>query len=225
MFDELHSARLAGRSYEDIHEDVVKLVNYFTNLWYKNYPVLKNYGIEKEDIVMDVYRGLCLRTKDDGLSNLERHFIKASKIENCTMSYISNLIRMSVSMSLRCCSREAVKKPRCISLDDVVYQNGEKDMTLSELVQDNKEPIEDYVSLKLSIESIKHKKYKEYYTVTFFGDKKYLSTREVLDWIVSGYTISEMCEKVYNKDGKNIDYKKMSEIRRETIQQAREAFN
>ena len=70
FIEDLQTARLAGKSYDEIQEDVVRLVNYFTNLWYKNYPILKYHNIDKDNIVTDVYRGLYLRTKDDGLSNL-----------------------------------------------------------------------------------------------------------------------------------------------------------
>lgn len=224
MINELQTATLAGRYYNDIQDDVVKLVNYYTNIFYQNYPVLAQHGCDKETIVMDVYRGLSLRTKDDGLSNLERHFIKASKIENCTMAYISNLIRKSVMMSLMCISRDISKKPICDSLDRAVYSDGTRDISLADTVQDTSESLESLVELKLTLESIKHKKFKEYHTVTFFGDKVKLSTKDVLDWIISGYKISEMCSKVFKHDGSNIDYNNMNKIRKETISLAREAF-
>ena len=111
MIEELKLARLDGRSYEDIQPDVIKLVDYYVGIWYGNFPILKQYNYDSERIVTDVYHGIYLKTKDDGLSNLERHFIKASKIENCTMSYISNLIKNSVLNMLRCRARDVVRKP------------------------------------------------------------------------------------------------------------------
>ena len=222
--EELMTATLAGRKYDDIQEDVVKLVNYYANLWYKNYPTLEKYGYDKEFVVMDVYRGLYLKTKDDGLSNLERHFIKASNIENCTMSYISNLIRKSVRLSLMCISRELNKKPVCDSLDRTVYSKDDKSLSLGDTIKTINEPMEDVVELKLMLESIKHKKYKDYYVVNFAGEKVKLTSKRVLDWIIAGYKVTEMTEKVFYKDGSNIKYKNMSEIKKETIELAREAF-
>lgn len=224
MLEELKTARLDGKSYNDIQGDIVKLVNYFTNLWYKDYPVIRQHGCEKEDIVSAVYRGLFLRTRDDGLSNLERHFIKASKIENCTMSYMSNLIRKSVKLTLMCVSRDIVKKPICESLDKTIYSDGDKDIVLSDTLKDCSTSFEDEIELKLTLESIKHKKYKEYYRINSFDEKIKLSTKDVLDWLVAGYKITDMCTKVYCRDGSNIDYKTMSKIKRETIELARKAF-
>lgn len=222
--EELITATLAGRNYNDIQEDVVKLVNYYVNLWYKNYPTIKKYGLDKDFVVMDVYRGLYLKTKDDGLSNLERHFIKASNIDGCTMSYISNLIRKSVKLSLMCISRELLRKPICDSLDRTIYSSDGKDLSLGDTLRTNNEPMEDLVELKLTLESIKHKKYKDYYTINFAGEKVRLTSKKVLDWIIDGYKVTEMTEKVYYKDGSNIKYKSMSEIKKEVIGIAREAF-
>lgn len=223
FIEDLQTARLAGKSYDEIQEDVVRLVNYFTNLWYKNYPILKYHNIDKDNIVTDVYRGLYLRTKDDGLSNLERHFLKASKAK-FDMRYMSNLIKNSVLMSLRCNSREAAKKPLVDSLDRTVYSDGDKEITLLDTAGAAGESMESLVELRMTLESIKHKKYKEYYIVNYVGEKSKLSTKNVLDWVISGYKITEMCQKVFCKNGNNIEYKNMSEIRRETINLARKAF-
>jgi len=223
--DELQTAEIAGRKYEDIQGDVVRLVNFYVNKFYGLYPTLKLYGCDREHIVLDVYRGLYLRTKDDGLSNLERHFIKASKIENITMSYISNLIRASVNMSMRCISRDIVKKPLCDSLDRTIQQDGDKNTTLSDIIASNEESIESQIELKLTLESIKHQTFKEYYYIGAFNEKKKLSTSKVLDWIIAGYKISEMKDKVFKKkDNTNIEFKNMSEIKKLTINLAREVF-
>lgn len=222
--EELQTATIAGKKYDEIQEDVVRLVNFFVNKFYGLYPALKMYNCDREHIVMDVYRGLYLRTKDDGLSNLERHFIKASKIENVTMSYISNLIRKSVNMSMRCISRDIVKKPLLDSLDRTIQHDGDKDTTLSDIISDG-ESMESLVELKLTLESIKHKTFKEYYYLGAFNEKKKLTTAKVLDWIIAGYKISEMKDKVFKrKDDTNIEFKNMSEIKKLTINLAREVF-
>lgn len=223
--EELQAAMIAGKKYEDIQGDVVRLVNYFVNKFYELYPVLKRYNCDREFVVMDVYRGLYLKTKDDGLSNLERHFIKASKIENVTMSYISNLIRKSVTLSMSCLSRDLSKKPLLDSLDRVIQHDGDKDTTLADIVSDNSNSLEKSVELKLTLESIKHKTFKEYYYIGAFGEKKKLTTAKVLDWVINGYKITEMKDKVFKKkDNSNIEFKNMSEIKKLTINLAREAF-
>lgn len=223
--EELQLARLDGRTYEDIQPDIIKLVNYYVNLWYKNYPVLDSYGYDSEQIVMDVYHGIYLKTQDDGLSNLERHFIKASKIPDCTMKYMSNLIKNSVLMMLKCRARDVVRKPLCSSLDKEVYQEENKPVTLGDMVASPGESIEVSVETKLLLESIPNEIYPTYYTRDFFGAKKKLSTKLVLNWIISGYKTAEMCEMVIDKETKeHISYTRMSKIRKETILQARKLF-
>lgn len=223
--EELQTATIAGKKYDDIQGDVVRLVNFFVNKFYGLYPVLKAHDCDKEFVVMDVYRGLYLKTRDDGLSNLERHFIKASKIENITMSYISNLIRKSVTMSMMCLSRDLSKKPIIDSLDRTIQQDGEKDTTLSDIIASKDESMENIIELKLTLESIKHKTFKEYYYLGAFNEKKKLTTAKVLDWVIAGYKITEMKDKVFKKkDNSNIEFKNMSEIKKITINLAREAF-
>lgn len=220
---ELQTARIDGRTYEDIQEDVVKIVNYFTNLWYKNYPVLHYHKYDKEQIIFDVYNGIYNRKSQEDYSNLEKHFIKASN-EGFTMSYISNVIKRTVLLTLKCRARDISKKPLLDSLDREIDNNGEKVTTLADIVQSTEESFEDILELKSILESIPDKVYKDYHIKTFFGDNIKLTTKKVLDWIVSGYSIVEMCEKVYLKNGENIKYKTMSEIKKETISLARKVF-
>lgn len=225
MIEELKLARLDGRSYEDIQPDVIKLVDYYVGIWYGNFPILKQYNYDSERIVTDVYHGIYLKTKDDGLSNLERHFIKASKIENCTMSYISNLIKNSVLNMLRCRARDVVRKPMLYSLDHAISENESGDITtLGDVVADPNADIEKLVEIKLALESIPNKKYSEYYYISGLGDRKKLSTRKILNWILSGYTQVEMRKKIFTKNNNNITSALMSELRKETINLAQKAL-
>ena len=220
---ELQLARLDGRTYEDIQLDIIKLVNYYVNLWYKNYPILKTYGYDSERIVTDVYHGLYLKTKDDGLSNLERHFIKAANGKGYTMSYISNVIKRSVINMLMCRARDVVRKPLTTSLEQEIYTDS-KSIKLEDTIADTKESVEAQVELKILLESIPNKKYNDYYYINSFNEKKKLTTKVIFNWVRSGYTIQEMCNKVFNKKNTNIEYNRMSALKKETISLARKIF-
>ena len=224
MIEELKLARLEGKSYEEIQPDVIKLIDYYVGIWYKNFPILKKYGYDSERIVTEVYHGIYLKTKDDGLSNLERHFIKASKIENCTMSYISNLLKNSVLNMLRCRARDVVRKPLAISLDSEITQSDGGTTLLGDIVADPSVSVENMVELKLTLESVPNKKYNDYYYISGYGDKVKLTTRKLLNWILSGYTQTDMRQKIYNKNNKNVSNAVISELKKETLYLAQETF-
>ena len=220
--NELTIARLDGKSYEEIQEDIINIINYYINLWYDRYPALKLHCIDKDAVLSDVFRGLCLRTKDDGLSNLERHFLKAVN-NNLTMRYMANLLKKSTLMSLMCLSRESSKKPINDSLDRVINDSDDKSIYLSDVVQDTTESFERVVELKIALESIKHKNYPNYYYKDPFGSKIKLSSSHILNWIISGYQVSEMISMVYSyKENKHIGSQSMRDIRKDTIELAKE---
>lgn len=222
--EELRLATTDGRTYDDIHEDVIRLTNYYINLWYKNYPILKKFSCDEDEMATVIYHYLYLKTKDDGLSNLERHFNKACQTTDNVMSYISNLIRKSVRLNLACVARCFANKPNISSLDEAIYQEGENDILVSDVIPENKESLEDIAELSILLDSIKHKVYKEYYTINPFGEIRKLTSKDVLNWIISGFTIQEMCNKVFNKKDENIKYQAMNKIRKETISLARDVF-
>ena len=221
MTEELKLARLEGKSYEEIQGDVIRLVNYYVKLWYKNYPVLKLYNYDAERIVTDVYHGIYLKTRDDGLSNLERHFIKASKMKNCTMSYISNVLRNSVINMLKCRARDVVRKPLTFSLDQKIPNcpNG-KNILYVDTVKDERVCIENDIELKILLESLPNIKY-NYYYIDSFGSKRKVTTKTILNWVASGYTIKDMTQKVFNKNGKNVSSTIISALKKESINLAR----
>ena len=223
--DELSQARIQGRTYSEIQEDVLKLTYYYVNLWYTHYPLLKKHGLDREQVATDVFYTFYKHPKknDRGYSNLEESFIKASN-QNFTMSYISNLVRKSVLLVLSCASRGFSKKPVIGSLDDII-QDDDKGASLSEIISNNEESTEAIVELKSILESIKNRVYEEYYYIDFFNKKCKLTTHKILDWIVDGYTISEMQSKVFDCSSKsNIEYRIMSQLKKETIELAREKF-
>lgn len=221
--EELKLARIDGKTFDEIQEDVVRITNYFTNLWYDNYPVLKSHNYDKEQIIFDVYNGIYNRKVPNEYSNLEKHFIKASK-SSFSMKYISNVIKRTVMLTLKCRARDISKKPILDSLDREIEQGSEKSTTLSDIISDKSESIESLIEIKSILESIPNKLYKDYYVISPFGEKKKLSTKKVLDWVIAGYKISEMQEKVFCKDKTNIKYRAMSEIKKETICLARKIF-
>ena len=223
MTKELELARLEGRSYDEIQPDVIKLVYYYVNLWYKTFPILKMYNYDSERIVTDVYHSIYLKTRDDGLSNLERDFIKAANTEGFSMKYISNVIKKATINMLMCRARDVVRKPMLASLDQEVYTDGGKVITLGDTIADKGESVEDIVELKIKLESIPNKRYSDYFYVTSFGEKKRLNTKVILNWVISGYSIREMREKVFNKKKPetNISTVNMSQLKAETLSLAR----
>ena len=220
MNTEINMARVEGKSYDEIQEDVVRITHYFTNLWYKNYPVLKEKGYDKEQIVYDVWNGIYNKKNETDLSNLEKHFIKASE-NKYTIEYIMNVVKRTVLLTLKCRARDISKKPNVDSLDREI-PNGDNGITLGDLAKSNAESIESQVEYRMMLESMPNKVYREYYYETRFGDKCKLSTKQILHWILEGYSITDMTEKVFCKDASNIPYKRMSELKRNTIEIVKE---
>lgn len=219
---ELSEARVEGKSYLDVANDVVRIVNYFVNLWYDKYPILKVYNCMPDHIVTEVYSGLSNRNRDDGLSNLEYYFLNASKLEKNGMKYIMNTIKKSVLSVFLCRSRDLPRKPAALSLNTPLGNaDSGKELSLAEMIPDPQVDIEKQVELKLMLESIPNKKYSGYYYIDSFGSKRNVTTKKIINWLLSGYTISEMKEKVFNKHKENISYICMSKMRNESIQAAK----
>ena len=76
MLGELESARVKGLAFVEFQSEVIKLVKHYISDSYNKYPVLRENGIDKEDVETVVYNSLYNRKDINELSNIERYFIK-----------------------------------------------------------------------------------------------------------------------------------------------------
>ena len=221
----LKDARIDGKTYDEIQKDVLKLTYYYVGIFVDRYPLIKMHNRDVEQLVTDVFYTFYKHPKknDRGYSNLEETFIKASE-QGFTMSYISNFVRKSVILLLSCVSRDLSKKPTCVSLDQTIYQEGDKDICLEDTIASNDESLEDVAMLNCIMDSIPTETYADYHRKDFYGKKYKLNSKQVLNWIISGYTISEMASKVFDKKGNNIPYNIMASFKRRAIELARTKF-
>lgn len=223
--NELNIAQLEGRKWDEVQRDIIRVVNYYINLWYNRYPTLRLHNVDKEEVEVFVYNYLYLKTKEDNLSNLERHFIEAYK-EGKKFRYIINLVKRSTMLAIMCMSRELSKKPIYESLNKPITNNSEiKDLELVDIIPGNIEPIEDIVELKIALESIKHKKYPDYHYFNAFNEKKVLTTKEVLNWFLSGYKSADIRKKIFNKKDKNISAVNLRVIREDLQELVKEVLD
>lgn len=215
--NEVLNKKVEGRTFNEIQEDVQRIVYKFTGMWYNNYPTLRQHGYDIEQIIMDVYNGIYLKTKDDGLSNLERQFNLASDKEY-SMKYIMNYIKVSVKNMLMCRARDISKKPILDSLDREVFDNSSSSViTLGEIVEDNKENFEAKVECQDLLDQIPNIEYPEYYYINQ-GKVKTLDTHQILYWITEEYTITSLLN-IIKKYSNNqpISRTNMSNLKKEVI--------
>lgn len=221
----LKNARIDGKTYEEIQTDIIKLTYYYVGIFVDRYPLIKMHNKDVEQLVTDVFYTFYKHPKnnDRGYCNLEETFIKASE-QGFTMSYISNFVRKSVVLLLSCVSRDLSKKPLSVSLDQTVNQEGDKDLSLGDTIASNDESLEDVAMLNCIMNSIPNEVYADYHRKDFYGKKYKLTSKQILNWVISGYTLSEMAAKVFDKKGNNIPYGIMSNLKKKAIQLARNSF-
>lgn len=213
---ELINARVEGKTYDEIQTDIVKMTKYFCGKFYQKYPVLKLYNYDVESAMLDVWNNL-YRRNNEGVANLERYFIEASK-KGFSMKYIMNIVKRITTTSLLTCARDLPRKPVVYSLDDVInnsVESEDKELSMADTIVDTRESTENILEYKELLESLPNRKLKEYYYMNAFGEKRVLTTNKILDWYIEGYNITETANKIFStRDDLNISHKEASRLRK-----------
>lgn len=226
MLGELESARVEGLSFVEFQVKIVKLVRHFIYQDYRKYPILKNFGIDEEEVELQVYHSLYNRKDLGVLSNMEKYFIKASSMnkdgKDCgnDTKYIVCLIKRVVKTSFCQLNRRLLRK------------NIEPDVLIGSLESD--EFTRDFFDRGFGVEdTYDNLHYRDlldqvplvkYHYVVVVNDKKMtLTSRLLLDLIVSGYGRSELVKMIYDKEtNKNIPVGTYAKIKSEVVELAKE---
>ena len=217
MLEELEYARVNGILYQDIHVHIIRLVKNFIGKNYRKYPALGCWGVDVEEVETRVYQGLYNRTGI--LSNMEKYFLKASKMDNDSgMAYIVCIVRLAVQNSLKEMTRKVLNRNRdCpIRLDnfDSVYVDNLVGYIPGRVITDN-----------LLYEDLLNRiPYKEYpYMLKVDNKLRRLTSRLFIDMLVNGYNQGDFTSIMYSdKTGNPVSKSTYSKVRGEVILLARE---
>ena len=193
MTGELEYAKVRGLSFIEYQVEIVKLVKHFISKNYVKYPVLKNFGVNKEDVEVLVYQSLYNRKDINKLSNMERYFLKASELSEPGVEYGKDtkylvcLIQRVVSTSFSQLSRKVLSKDIEPPVSYYESINGKEDY-LDRYIGKN----ESYNKLHYEdvLRQVKQITYPYY--VMMDDEKKPLTSRLFLDLTVSGYNRKDL---------------------------------
>ena len=232
MSGELEKARVRGLTFTEFQGDIISLVKSCINKDYVKYPMLKQFGINREDIEDQVYVKLYNRSSGASLSNIERYFIKASGMNKGDTKHgpdtkymvclIKRVVYTVISQVCRTILRKGLQPN--LSLDGGYNSNSEqmepKDMTYYKGIG----VLEKYEDLHYE-DVLNQVRLKEYpYNVSLPNQPiKQLTTRVYLDLLVSGFKNREIQDSLVSiVDSTPINASEFDKIRRDIMRIAKE---
>lgn len=220
MLGELESARVKGLTFVEFQNEVIKLVKHYISDSYNKYPVLRENGIDKEEIETVVYNSLYNRKDINELSNIERYFIKASEMSDPSKlygddtKYLVAIIRKVVGTTFGWLSRGILRKGQQPTLS---FEGCMFDKYIG--VEDKYDKLH-YEDLLKQVPQVYYP-----YVIELNGKRKKLSSRLILDLIVSGYKSKDLASIIYSdKTNECITISYFNRIRNEVIHIARESL-
>lgn len=231
MSGELEKARVRGLTFTEFQGDIISLVRSCISNSYVKYPMLKQFGISKEDLEDQVYCKLYNKSSGASYSNIERYFIKASDMNKTDIMYgpdtkymvclIKKVVFTVISQICRTILRKKLQPN--ISLDgsyNSMEQSDSGDMTYYKGVG----VFDKYDKLHYEdvLNQIRLKKY-PYYISLPDQPINQLTTRAYLDLLVSGYKSGEIRDSLISiKDSKPISAPAFNKIRKDIMTIAKE---
>lgn len=220
MLGELESARVKGLAFEEFQKEIIRLVKHFISDSYCKYPMLKEFGIDMEEVEIVVYNSLYNRKDKSALSNIERYFIKASemsepgKIYGKDTKYLVSIIKKVVGTSFSWLCRNLLRKGHQppVSLEGCCIDKYEG---ISELY--------DRLHYEDVLKQVPLVKYP--YIVKVNGSEKKLNSRLLLDLIVIGYQRKDLLKMIYSVDSNElISQAQFCELRSSVIRLAKRSL-
>lgn len=228
MLGELEKARVGGLDFNSIQVDIIKLIRHYINEDYSLYNSKLTYlKVEKEDIEMDVYQRLYNR-KENQLSNMERYFLHASTLDS-GMKYIVCLIKKVVRISIlqffrskaysnlaQVCNYADVN----LALSDYDIEEG-----CNRVLTDTKAEAKIYDNLEYRdlLSKVPDLVCGNCYIVNN-GRLEELRSRQLLDLVVSGYSLDDLSKLICQKDGSSFSKQVISKVRLEVVELARDSL-
>ena len=225
MLGELENARVMGLDYQDIQVHIIRLVKSFIKKQFPKYPILEKSNIDREDIEVKVYQRLYNRESTSDLSNMERYFIYASSLgAGADKKYLVCLLKRVVCTSILELSRTYLSRKVSFTSYDIDDYDLSSDSYLDYISFSNGYCVED-IDYNLSYQEALSKvpSVSFNYTVCINGKRERLTSRVLLDLLVSGYTNNDIKENSRHIDtGKPIGDSNYSRIKKDTITLAKE---
>lgn len=196
MLGELENISVDGHSLEELQLDVIRIVRHYVKEFYNYYnklDILKLNCIEPTDVESLVYISL-YNKNEEGVSNIDRYLINASKVKN-GFKYLFSIIRKIVKFRYIRFVTDCGKKNSKFSTINFTKIEEITNCDLPEkILEDLKFNIEDNLTYECVYNSIP---YIEYDCFTF---NKKLNSRRLIDLLVQGYSAKDIAENTYRLD-------------------------
>ena len=219
-----------GKTFEEIIPEIYRMVYYYVNVYYHRYDgILKANLHDINDVAQDMFVSICNKKNKEGLSNIQKKFIKASK-ENLGMKYISNVVNRTVQLNIISLAKLFSRKPKNVPFETLskIYSKGSgEDEAIDhfDFLEDKTQDVNLKLAYNFILDGIEDTSYRDYYVIK--NNKKVsLSVHIVIDMVTDGLTVAEMSERVYMfSKNSNISYKRMNEIVKEARRMARKSYD
>lgn len=213
----LMEARVEGKTWDEIQPEIIKMIYYYSNLYYnKNKNIYKMYKVERDDIVDILFKTLFSKGRGNKnyYSNLESKFIEASD-KGYSMKFISNNIGRATQLNCMSYITKELQvrcQPNMMSLDQTCEYLSEGQMTYADIITDDK-TIEEETTLSLFLHEMPLMRYSRYFIVDNDLNTKELTNREMLINLYNGHTASSLRNRIFsNNDLKPIKYEVLVDI-------------
>lgn len=228
MSGELEAARVRGLTFTEFQGDIMSLVKSCINKDYVKYPMLKQFGINKEDIEDAVYSKLYNKGEGELLSNMEKYFIKASGMSKEGVEYgpdtkyivclVKRVVYTVISQICRNFLRKGVQPN--FSLDGSFIVNESSEMTYYKGFG----VVEKYEDLHYrdALNQVELIEYPYMVSLPTNQTTKQLTTRVYLDLLVSGYKHKEIQDMLIEKESSQpINQREYQKLRKDIMTTAK----
>lgn len=219
-----------GKTFDEAVPEIYRMVYYYVNVYYHKYSsILKANLHDMNDVAQDMFVSICNKKNKEGLSNIQKKFIEASK-ENLGMKYISNVVGRTVQLNIMSLAKMFSRRPKNVPFETLskIYSrgnSGEESIDHFDFLEDKTQDVNLKSAYDFIINSIEDTSYRDYYVIKD-NKKVSLSVHIVLDMVTDGLTVAEMSERVYMySKNTNISYKRMNEIVKESRKIARDSYD
>lgn len=226
MSDErLYTLRVEGKTYDELIPEVVKNIAYVVSVNRKKHGVLIAHNCSVDDLCGMAYCKLCNRTKEDGLSNLERVFIYTAE-HNLPKKYFMSYISVSATSAVSTEARSLRSKKRFeipLSLN-CVYSDGDSESELLDFIEDRNNFMNSIIYEDL-MNQIPNEEYSDYY-FDIEGKKAKVTTRAIVELLLDGKTKTQIKNMLYKKEDEQLaPIKSATLLINNSLQQARQCVS